>query len=167
MASLHGTQAVANRPRSEGFSSAFQLIRASVLVISAPQCPAFISKGSVFLSEGGGLSMLRQRYLWPITIGPYLGEVTRSTSPLTEGSRVGYVQILEEGSLVWHKCGNWSRWTIFLTRGRADSRVEIHRRSGSWPKRPASVRSRVTVHRESYKVSELRVGEDWRGSYWA
>ena len=57
--------------------------------------------------------MLRQRYLWPITIGPHLGEGTRSTSPLTEGSRVGYVQILKKGSLIWHKCGNWSRWTIF------------------------------------------------------
>ena len=56
--------------------------------------------------------MLRQRYLWPITIGPHLGEGTLSTSPLTEGSRVGYVQILKKGSLIWHKCENWSRWTI-------------------------------------------------------
>jgi len=44
--------------------------------------------------------MLRQRYLWPITLGPHLGEGTRSTSPLTEGSRVGYVQILKEVSLI-------------------------------------------------------------------
>jgi hypothetical protein len=65
------------------------------------------------IPQGGGLSMLRQRYLWPITIGPHFGEHTRSTSPLTEGSRVEYVQILKKGSLIWHKSGNWSRWTIF------------------------------------------------------
>jgi hypothetical protein len=26
---------------------------------------------------------------------------------------VGYVQILKKGSLIWHKYGNWGRWTIF------------------------------------------------------
>lgn len=38
---------------------------------------------------------------------------SEGASPLTEGSRVGYVQILKKGSLIWHKCGNWNRWTIF------------------------------------------------------
>jgi|GEM_PF-6889645 len=46
-------------------------------------------------------------------LGSHLGEGTRSTSRLTEGARVGYVQILKKGSLIWHKCGNWNRWTIF------------------------------------------------------
>jgi hypothetical protein len=25
---------------------------------------------------------------------------------------VWYVKILEKGSLIWHKGGNWSRWTV-------------------------------------------------------
>ena len=45
-------------------------------------------------------------------LGPHLGEGTRSTSPLTEESRVGYVQILKKRALSWHKCGNWSRGAI-------------------------------------------------------
>jgi hypothetical protein len=41
------------------------------------------------------------------------GEGAFSRSSLTEGSTVGYVQILKKGLLIWRKCGNWSRRTIF------------------------------------------------------
>ena len=82
------------------------------------------------------------RFRWPITIGLRLGEGTRSRSPLTEGPRECYVQILEEEPLIRNKCGNWGGRTIF--RSAAES-IRGSKSSGQLvlgPKRPSFGRSR-------------------------
>ena len=86
--------------------------------------------------------MLRQRSLWPITIGPHLGEVTCPRLALLERPREWYVQVLEKEPLIRHKCGNWGRRTIF---GSSATPVRGRKSIGQLdfgPKRRAFVRSR-------------------------
>jgi hypothetical protein len=57
--------------------------------------------------------MLRLRSFWLITIGPCLGEGASSRLRLTGEPKEWYARTLENEPLIWHKCGNWGRWTIF------------------------------------------------------
>lgn len=61
------------------------------------------------------MSMWRQRFPWPITVGPCSGEGPHSGSRLTGEPRERYAQVREKVLLIRRERGNWGRRTIYGT----------------------------------------------------